>query len=65
MCLSVNLLQTDIEKVLKRTLGLPIGREDVVQTCNWKGQTDSGFGYRINPLSVAARPFQPDLSQES
>jgi len=62
---TINLLQTDIEKTLKQTLGLPIDREDVVQTCDWTGQRDSSFGYRINPFTVAVRPFQLDLSQES
>lgn len=62
---TINLLQTDIEKTLKRALGIPVDREDVVQTCDRTGQRDSSFGYRINPFTVAARPFQPDLSQES
>lgn len=62
---TINYLQADIEKRLKQTLGLPVDREDVVQTCKWSGQNDSSFGYRINPFTVAVRPFQRDLSQPS
>ncbi len=62
---TINYLQANIEKTLKETVGIPIDREDVVQTCDKTGQLDSSFGYRINPFTVAARPFQPDVSQES
>ena len=55
----INNLQSDIEAAVKKKLGLPIGREDIVQTCKWKGQTDDNHGYRLNPFTVAARPFQP------
>ena len=57
---AINRLQSDIESAVKRKLGLPIDREDIVQTCRWKGQGEGDFGYRINPFTVAARPFQPD-----
>lgn len=55
----INNLQSDIETTVKKKLGLAIGREDIAQTCKWKGQTDDNYGYRINPATVAARPFQP------
>lgn len=61
----VNNLQSDIEKKLKQSLGLAIDREDIVQTCRWKGQNDGDFGYRVNPFTVAIRPFQRDVSQET
>lgn len=54
---TVNRLQEDIEKAVKKKLGLPIDREDIVQTCRWQGQASGEFGYRINPFSVAARAF--------
>jgi len=57
---AINRLQSDIESAVKRKLGLPIDREDIVQTCRWRGQGEGDFGYRINPFTVAARPFQPD-----
>ena len=59
---SINRLQTDIETAVKRKLGLPIDREDIIQTCRWKGQGEGDYGYRINPFTVAARPFQTDRS---
>lgn len=55
----INNLQNDIETAVKRKLGLPIGREDVVQTCRMQGQADTAGGYRINPSCVAVRPSQP------
>lgn len=61
----VNNLQSDIEKKLKQTLGLAIDREDVIQTCRSSSQSDAARGYRINPSTVAIRPFRRDLSQES
>jgi len=59
---SINRLQTDIETAVKRKLGLPIDREDIIQTCRWKGQSEGDYGYRINPFTVTARPFQTDRS---
>jgi len=52
----VNNLQSDIETVVKRELGLAIGREDIVQTCRATSHTSAEGGYRINPFSVALRP---------
>jgi len=59
---TINRLQSDIETAIKKKLGLPIDREDIIQTCRWKGQGEGEFGYRINPFTVAARPFLPDRS---
>ena len=59
---SINRLQQDIETAVKRKLGLPISREDIIQTCRWKGQGEGDYGYRINPFTVAARPFQTNRS---
>lgn len=50
----INNLQTGIVETLKGKCGTPIGREDILESCR--------NGYRINPLTVAVRPFQPDLS---
>jgi hypothetical protein len=54
----VNNLQTDIADQVRKQLGLPIDREDVVETCRMKGQSDDEAGYRLNPLTVAIRPPQ-------
>jgi len=56
---AINRLQTDIETAVKKKSGLPIDREDVLQTCKWKGIAGGDYGYRLNPSTVAARPFQP------
>lgn len=61
----INNLQSDIELKLRRDVGTPIHREDIIESQPSKGQTDTSYGYRINPFRVLARPFQPDLSQES
>jgi hypothetical protein len=58
----INNLQATIEQTIRQELGLPIDREDIVQTCPNRGQTDSQFGYRINPFTVMARPFLSDMS---
>lgn len=54
----INNLQSDIETAVKRKLGTPISREDVVETCRMEGQSDASGGYRLNPVSVAIRPFR-------
>ena len=59
---ALNRLQSDIETAVKKKLGLPIDRQDIVQTCRWKGHGEGDHGYRINPFTVAARPFRPDRS---
>lgn len=54
----INNLQSDIETTVKRKLGKPIGREDIVETCRMTSQADTSGGYRLNPVSVAIRPAQ-------
>ena len=55
---AVNRLQADIETTVKRKLGSAIGREDIIQTCRWRGVVgEEDHGYRLNPSSVAIRPF--------
>lgn len=54
----INNMQADIEKALKKSQGLPISREDIIQTVRRAGQADGDHGYRINPISVAARAFR-------
>lgn len=54
----VNNLQNTITDQVRKQLGLPIDREDVVQTCKMKDQRDTAAGYRINPLTVVIRPRQ-------
>lgn len=58
----INRLQQDIEEAVKSKLGLAIDREDIIQTCSWSGQGSTQHGYRINPFTVLARPFQTDMS---
>jgi hypothetical protein len=55
---TINRLQTDLMTALRKKRGLPVGREDIVETCRWSGQGGHQFGYRINPRTVAARPRQ-------
>ena len=57
---ALNYLQFDIETAVKKKLGLPIDRQDIVQTCRWKGHGEADHRYRINPFTVTARPFLPD-----
>ena len=59
---ALNRLQSDIETAVKKKIGEPIDREDIVQTCRWKGHGMGEHGYRINPFTVAAQPFPPDRS---
>ena len=54
----VNNLQTAIADLIRQQIGLPIDREDVVQTCKMKDQSDTSSGYRINPFTVIIRPRQ-------
>jgi len=55
---TINRLQDDIERTVKQKLGQPIDRDDIIQTCPWKGQGKNDFGYRINPMTVAVRAFR-------
>jgi len=55
---NINRLQSDIEKAIKKKAGPPIDKGDIIQTCPSKSQTDRDYGYRLNPFTVAVRPFQ-------
>jgi len=57
---AVNRLQSGIARNVKRRCGLPIRREDIVQTCRWQGQGTDLHGYRLNPRTVTVRPAQTD-----
>jgi hypothetical protein len=54
----INHVQADVERIVRRKLGLPIGRNSIVQTCRWRGQDSGDYGYRLNPscVIVAAPP---------
>lgn len=54
----INNLQNTIVDQIRKQRGSPIDREDVVQTCKMKDQSDTSAGYRINPLTVVIRPRQ-------
>lgn len=55
---AINRLQVDIETAFKKKVGDPMDREDIIQTCPWKGLDGGEYGYRINPKTVCASPFQ-------
>ncbi len=55
---TVNRLQENLETTVKKKLGLPIDRHDIVETLPWKGTGEGEHGYRINPRTVIARPMQ-------
>ena len=48
----INRVQASLVKRIRRELGLSIGREDIMQTCPWKRQDATDFGYRLNPACV-------------
>ena len=54
---TVNRLQKDLETIAKKKLGLPIDRNDIVETLPWKGTGDGEYGYRLNPHTVIVRPL--------
>ena len=54
----LNNLQASIETAVKTRVGAPIGREDVIEMRRSAGKGGGKFGYRINPRTVCARPFQ-------
>src|SRR5262249_5003933 len=58
---TVNRLQEDIVEVIKRELGLPISREDIIETLDWSVATQT-HGYRLNPVTVVVGPFRDDMS---
>ncbi len=55
---TVNRLQEDMETAVKKKLGLPIDRHDIVETLPWKGTREGEYGYRLNPRTVIVRPLQ-------
>lgn len=60
---TINRIQNNIEKVIKRETGAPIDRCDIIETVRWKGQGEGDHGYRLNPSSLAIRPFIPPKSE--
>lgn len=54
----VNNLQNTIADQIRKQTGSPVDREDVVQTCKMKDQSDTTAGYRLNPFTVVIRPRQ-------
>jgi hypothetical protein len=52
---AINRLQTKIERLLKSRLGLPVGRETVIETVRWRG-VGEGYGYRFNSNRVSLVP---------
>jgi hypothetical protein len=61
----VNRLQSDLEAAVKRKLGLPVGREDIIQTLAWQGQTGDDYGYRLNPYRVLLGPHLPAATRSA
>jgi hypothetical protein len=59
---AINRLQLDIEQSIRKNRGLPVDREDIIQICPQRSQSEKNYGYRINPFTVVARPFQSNLS---
>lgn len=62
---NVNRLQSDIESTIKRKLGLAINRQDIIETCTWKGQGTDNYGYRLNPAHVAVGPCRSYIVGDS
>ncbi|MBF0424596.1 MAG: hypothetical protein HQL66_02075 [Magnetococcales bacterium] len=55
---AINRLQQDLSETVRRELGLPLGREDIIQNLR-DGQRRRGNGYRINPRMVLPRVSSP------
>ena len=55
---TINRLQEDLETAVKKKLGLPIDRHDIVETMPWKGIGEGEYGYRLNPRTVIVMPMQ-------
>ncbi|MCB2141443.1 hypothetical protein KQH29_00715 [bacterium] len=56
---AIGRIRQNIEKVIKKNTGMPIDECDVIETVRWKGIGEGEYGYRLNPVSVAIRPFVP------
>lgn len=54
---TVNRLQESIETAVKKNIGLPIGRMDIIQTVNISTEKITDHGYRLNPSSIILRPL--------
>lgn len=59
----INRLQADIETGLKKTLGTPVTRTDVVESASTSGGSAKTVqGYRINPRTVVLRALRTPLT---
>lgn len=56
---AIRRIRQNIEKAIKKSTGMPIDECDVIETVRWKGIGEGEYGYRLNPVSVAIRPFVP------
>lgn len=56
----INNFQSDVENFVKRRIGAPIDREDIIQTCPMSNQADRSGGYRLNPYTVSVRAYEPE-----
>ncbi len=56
---AINRLQNDMTETVRRELGLPIKRDDIIQNIRSDGQRRKGNGYRINPRMVLPRVSSP------
>lgn len=56
---AIGRIRQNIEKAIKKNTGMPIDECDVIETVRWKGIGEGEYGYRLNPVSVAIRPFVP------
>lgn len=54
---AIGRIRQNIEKAIKKNTGMPIDECDVIETVRWKGIGEGEYGYRLNPVSVAIRPF--------
>jgi hypothetical protein len=61
---SVNRVQDTIADRIKRELGLPISREDVIQTVPWQGVEDP-YGYQLHPENVLIGRCARSIAQVS
>jgi len=55
---AVNRLQENLETNVKKKIGLPIDRMDIVQTVNLSDEATTDHGYRLNPFTIILRPLK-------
>jgi hypothetical protein len=60
---AIGRIRKNIEKAIKKNTGMPIDECDVIETVRWPGINEGESGYRLNPVSVAIRPFIPPESE--